>query len=136
VATPEESMFINTAINKQIDMKKEFEIEKVKQVLTVDDDDWFYVLANKYKREVGIFLFKFKFDASREPVFEFLFTWRVQLEIGDASIYIYEGDNKEFHYKEMILSYKTAFNNTFNVLVLDMSKEDCENRVIFRHESF
>jgi hypothetical protein len=48
VATPEESMFINTAINKQIDMKKEFEIEKVKQVLTVDDDDWFYVLANMY----------------------------------------------------------------------------------------
>jgi hypothetical protein len=29
-------------------MKKEFEIEKVKQVLTVDDDDWFYVLANMY----------------------------------------------------------------------------------------
>lgn len=49
---------------------------------------------------------------------------------------MYEGENEDFHYKELILSYKTAFNNTFTVLVLDMSKEDCENRVIFRHESF
>ena len=45
-------------------------------------------------------------------------------------------NKKQFSYKEMILSFKTAFNNTFNILVLDMSKEDTKNRIVFRHESF
>jgi hypothetical protein len=104
----------------------------------VDDinDDWFYVLANKYQKELGVFMIRFKFKSNGDPVHEFLFTWKVQLEIGDASIYMYEGDNHKFHFKEMILSFKTAFNNTYNIFVLDMSKEQCDNRVIFRHESF
>jgi hypothetical protein len=79
---------------------------------------------------------RFKFNKDGDPVREFLFTWRVQLEIGDARIDMYEGDNGKFHFKEIILSFKTAFNNTYNIFVLDMSKENAENRVIFRHESF
>jgi hypothetical protein len=123
-----------------IDMKEIFEVERVKQILTVDGEDWIYVLANKYQKELGVFLFRFKVDAFGEPTIDFLYTWRVQLEIGDASIDMFEGDGKasekNFNYKEMILSFKTAFNNTFNIFVLDMSKEESENRVVFRHESF
>lgn len=60
-----------------IDMKEIFEVERVKQILTVDGEDWIYVLANKYQKELGVFLFRFKVDAFGEPTIDFLYTWRV-----------------------------------------------------------
>jgi hypothetical protein len=47
VATAEECFFVNDAISYC--MNEKFQIARVKYVLSADeDDDWFYVLANRY----------------------------------------------------------------------------------------
>lgn len=43
--------------------------------------------------------------------------------------------NKQKGLKELIVSYKTIFINTYNVIVMDISVND-EQTMIFRHESF
>ena len=43
--------------------------------------------------------------------------------------------NKEKGIKEITISFKTIFINTYNVVVMDISKES-EKSLIFRHESF
>lgn len=64
---------------------------------------------------------------------KFLIKWKNKLDIGDTNIYVLR--NIEKGIKEIIISYKTIFINTFNVVVMDISKE-AEKSIIFRHEGF
>ena len=43
--------------------------------------------------------------------------------------------NTETGIKELVISYKTIYINTFNVAVLDITTE-AQQQMIFRHESF
>ena len=64
---------------------------------------------------------------------QFLIKWKNKLDIGDPNIYVLR--NKQKGLKELIVSYKTIFINTYNVIVMDISVND-EQTMIFRHESF
>jgi len=44
------------------------------------------------------------------------------LDIGDTQLFILR--NKESGLKELIVSYKTIFINTYNVVVMDITVED------------
>lgn len=37
-------------------------------------------------------------------------------------------------FKELIVSYKVIYINTYNIMVLDISHQ-CDHRIIYRHES-
>ena len=71
--------------------------------------------------------------------------WQHKLELDDANIYILRGhdnitkggDSKDQSYKELIISFKTCYLNTYNVIVQDLSPEKKEDRkTLFRHEAF
>ena len=64
---------------------------------------------------------------------KFLIKWKNKLDIDDTNIYVLR--NIEKGIKEIIISYKTIFINTFNVVVMDISA-DAEKSIIFRHEGF
>ena len=55
-----------------------------------------------------------------------------KLDIGDANIVINRRDEDS---KELVLSYKTIYINTFTIMVLDIETET-KRGLIFRHESF
>ena len=38
--------------------------------------------------------------------------------------------------KELVISYKTIFINTFNVIVIDIANGGGANNVVFKHVSF
>lgn len=58
--------------------------------------------------------------------------WKNKLDISDADISLV---HQEQEYRELVVSYKTIFMNTYNVLVVDISQPD-HQWLQFRHESF
>ena len=65
--------------------------------------------------------------------FNFLLKLKNKLDIGDANIEVHKCQTR--HYKELIISYKTIYMNTFNVTVLDITNPKAF-KTVFRHESF
>jgi hypothetical protein len=45
--------------------------------------------------------------------------WKNKLDIADADIAVVRNEDKKF--KELVVSYKTIFINTYNVKVIDIS---------------
>lgn len=68
--------------------------------------------------------------------------WPNKLNIGDANILISRGEDKELgsKYKELIVSYKTIFINTYNIIVQEISSDPDqqyqEDAVLFKFEGF
>ena len=55
-----------------------------------------------------------------------------KLDIGDTNIFI---NHRSADSRELIISFKTIFINTFTVYVLDITTEDAKT-LLFQHESF
>jgi hypothetical protein len=93
----------------------------------------FYILSNKYEEKLGFFVLKVN---EQDPYnSKFLIKWKNKLDIGDASIYVLRNETGKENIKEIIISYKTIFINTYNIVVMDITSESTQN-MIFRHESF
>lgn len=52
---------------------------------------------------------------------KFLMKWKNKLDIGDPNMVILR--NFETKIKELIISYKTIFMNTYNVICMDISTD-------------
>ena len=53
---------------------------------------------------------------------EFIINMGNKLDIADANIFVLRNPDKM--YKELVLSYKTIYLNTYNITVLDISQTD------------
>ena len=66
--------------------------------------------------------------------------WRHQLDIDDANMAISRGtDNrtrKTKNFKELIISYKTIYINTFTVVIKDLSDNSENIGILAKHEAF
>ena len=58
--------------------------------------------------------------------------WKNKLDIADADVNIVRNHRKKF--KELVISFKTIFMNTYNVQVIDISSDT--EKILFRHECF
>ena len=77
----------------------------------------FYILANKYKEKLGLFMLRLNENNPKD--FKFLIKIKNKLDIADADIFVCR--NKEKHYKELVVSYKTIFVNTYSLFIIDIS---------------
>lgn len=68
---------------------------------------------------MGVFLIKFHQD--RVESYSFLLKWKNKLQIADADLFILH--NKEAGFRELVISYKTIYINTYNVKVIDISNK-------------
>jgi hypothetical protein len=69
------------------------------------------VLSNKYQQKLGMFLVKFLENAPSEH--KFILKWKNKLDISDADVAIVRNTKKK--YKELVVSFKTIYMNTYNV---------------------
>ena len=104
------------------------------EIIYDEDDKVFYILTNKFEEKLGFFVIKFKED---NPLTKsFLIKWKNKLDIGDTNINVLRTENT----KEVIISFKTININTYNLMVMDISKDSVGQKekktIIFRHESF
>ena len=98
------------------------------------------VLANKFDEKLGFFVVKMpeKGPDSNDGI-KFLIKWKNKLDIGDTNMYILRtkknSEDGEGGLKELIISFKTIYINTYNVVCMDITTDE-EQLMIFRHESF
>ena len=116
---------------KEVDINDEYQIASIKSVIYDQEEKFYYVLSNKFEEKLGFFVIKV---SEKDPSDKrFLIKWKNKLDIGDPNMYILR--NYESKLKELIVSYKTIYINTYNVICMDVSVED-DQLMIFRHESF
>lgn len=89
--------------------------------------------------KLGFFVLKIKEGKPQVNPDEdnFLIKWKNKLDIGDASLHVLRTFDKNGEpLKEIIISYKTIYINTYNVICMDISGKQEKLSLIFRHESF
>jgi len=131
VASNDDGIYIDTKKKIEVDIDEEYNIANIKAIIFDTDDDVFYLLTNKYMEKLGFYVLKMNEDDPHNC--KFLIKWKNKLDIGDTNIFVLRNRVKSI--KEIIISFKTIFINTFNVVVMDISK-DSHKSIIFRHESF
>lgn len=93
------------------------------------------MISNKKEGVLGFYLIKF--DANNPQNYFFLTTWKHNLDIENVNISISRGEHPNgTNFKELIVSYKTIFINTFTVVTKDLSASDGSINIINKHESF
>ena len=139
IASSDDCIYLNLSGNKkqEIDIDQEFMISDIKCV--INDRGNFFLLANKTRGKLGLFLIRMdekypmimdRSTGSQQLNGEFIIQEGNKLNIADANLFVLSNDRQG--YRELILSYKTMYINTFNCNVIDL----CDKTIIFRHESF
>ena len=84
-------------------------------------------MANQLGEDIGLFLFKLKIDDLSN--IEFIIKHNNMLLNDDCDLEILNLEGQT--YEELIVSYKTIYINTYNIVSVDLGL----NRVVYRHES-
>ena len=122
--------------NTVVDFNELYGVQSIKSILYDREDEAFYLLCNKKNGFIGFYLYKF---SERNPKdFTILTSWRHNLSIGDANIFLSRGyTKKKKPFKELICGYKTIYINTYNTVVLDLGAVIHKGRqTIYKHEAF
>ena len=144
LASNEDCIYVNLkkkGPDVEFDLDENFHISCIEEAIYDAQDKCFFIIANKLKGQLGLYLLKI---SEEDPtMYNYLVKWNTKLQVGNANVYIQRSGAGQF--KEIIVSYKSIYVNTFNVLVIDLSEAPCcsgENdaqhglNMIFRHESF
>jgi hypothetical protein len=87
---------------------------------------------------LGFYLIRF--DAKNPEDFQFLTSWGHNLDIGDANMFMLKGldphSGNGSYFKELVVSYKTIYINTFNISLTDLASTDDKSNTLFRFEPF
>ena len=119
VSTQKECLWINRKTKIEKDMDEELKVKEIKEIKYDSELNSFFMLSNKYQQLLGFYVQKI--DADRPEKNNFLIKWKNKLDIGDTNIFILR--NKEHGYREICISYKTIYINTYNIMVMDMKSD-------------
>lgn len=137
VASERDCYYINMKTNNVFDIDEEYRIDCIREIKYDNEDKAFYLLANKQKEKLGFFLIKINED---NPLTDSLYLtlWKNKLDIADANITLLRGTDEENGepYKELVISYKTIYINTYNVVVVDGTEKTEGSAIIYKHEAF
>ena len=121
-------------INKkiEIDLDEKFKIGVIKEIIHDEEDHVFYILSNKYDDKLGFFIIRMD-EFNPEQNFKFLTKYKNKLDIGDCDIFVMRTQNPNL--KELVVSFKTIYINTYNIIIYDISSDKGQSMVA-KHESF
>jgi hypothetical protein len=117
VASPEDCIYVDLKNDVEVDIDHQYQVSFIKEIIYDEEDKLFYFLSNKYDEKLGFFVFSIKENDPFDN--KFFIKYKNKLDIGDADIYILR--SKKNRLKEIVISYKTIYINTFNILVMDIS---------------
>ena len=66
---------------------------------------------------------EYRLDSEEDPNdYQFFLKWKNKLDIGNADVQIIK--NKDSKYKELLVSYKSIYMNTYTLYILDISTDN------------
>jgi hypothetical protein len=85
-------MYIDMKKGIEVDIDEAFDITDIKSIIYDDEEQEFYLLANKSNGIIGFFLMKFPIhDPSKV---ERLTMWKHNLDIDNANMFLSKGNNE------------------------------------------
>jgi len=123
----DDGIYYNSRNREFVDLDLLYSISNIREITHDAEDRAFYILANKYAEKLGLFLVRFEEDNPQK--YKFVLKIKNKLDIADADIAVMRNQAKKF--KELIISYKTIFMNTFTIYVIDLSSK--EMLTLFKH---
>ena len=126
VSTHFDVLYVDIKRKIEVDIDDLFHIADMKSVINYNKK--FYILANKLCGTLGYFLLSIDENDPADSA-QFLVNYKTKLEIGDAKMFLSETANKDL---QLIISFKSIYINTFNVIVVDIKSE----RIKYRYECY
>ena len=121
-------MYLDTKKNIEIDIDELYDISDFKQVVYEPIKKVFYMVFNTLNEELGFYVLRI--DEKNPENGKFLIKWKSKLNISDVNINLFENDGL----KELIISWKVIFINTYNLVSMDISSENSKS-LLFWYES-
>ena len=111
-------LYVNLKTGFEMDIDEQENISDVCNILA--DEKYFYILANKKADVLGYFLLMIEIDHPEKEAI-YLINWTNKLSIRQVDLNFMEdyNDDKKLQ-KYLVVSYKAAGSNTFNVFVFDV----------------
>ena len=131
VASKDDGIYCNFKTKKQLDLDDLYQISNICEIIHDEEEGNFYMLVNKHKGMLGLFLIQMD-EANPGTMYQFFLKYNSKLNVGDASISIIRNPKKNT--KELLVGYKTIFMNTYTVHVINISQAD--KFTIFQHLDF
>jgi len=130
VSNKEDTRHINLKTKYETCVTQACGVTAILKIIYDAEDKKFFIMANKCEY-LGLYIVKL--DALRPEDNCFIIRWQSKLLNGDGNMMIFR--NKQRGLKELIVSYKTIYVLTYNLILLDITTEN-DPSMIFRHESF
>lgn len=119
VASVQDGIWVNTVTKREVDLDVVFQISDIRCIVYDSEEDVFYLLANRFREGIGFFLIRF--DAQDPAKYNFLTTWKQNLDVDNVNMNLSRGVEKNgTPFKELIISYKTIFINTYTVVTQNL----------------
>jgi len=122
----EDLFYVSLETRTEFDVDEHYELGALKEMIYDPTDKFFYLVTNKHQGKLGFFVLRIERNPAEG---KFLIQWKNRLDIGDVNLSILNQNGL----KEIIISYKIIYLNTFNVVSIDIS--GAQELMLFRHES-
>ena len=132
IASNDDGIYKDIKKGIEIDLDDKFNIGIIKEIIHDEEDHVFYILANKYDEKLGFFIIRMD-EFNPESNFKFLTKYKNKLDIGDCDICVMRSKGSSL--KELVVSFKTIYINTYNIIIYDISSDKGQSMVA-KHESF
>ena len=116
IASTDDGIYKDIKKGIEIDLDDKFRIGKIKEIIHDEEDHVFYILSNMYDEKLGFFILRMD-EFNPESNFKFLVKYKNKLSIGDCDIFVM----RQKGMKELVISYKTIYINTYNIIIIDIS---------------
>ena len=123
--------YIDLENDTEYDIDYLYKLSDIRSVVFSHENNKYYVFANRSKGFLGQYLYEFdesNLDENENLIPDILISQRSLLDNGDTklNLIVSEGTNK------LVLSFKSIYINTYNVLIIDLDTK----QVDIRHESY
>ena len=105
-----------------------YKISDIRSVIYCEENNKFYVFANRSKGFLGQYLYELdetNLDEDGQIIANVLINQQSLLDNGDTNLFLIDGE-------KLVLSYKCIYINTYNVQIIDLESK----RIDIRHESY
>ena len=119
ISSQEDGIYKDMRNGTEIDLDEKFNIGIIKEIIHDDEDECFYLVANKYDEKLGFFIVRMS-DSDPIGDFKFLTKYKNKLDIGDCKLSVMRSGEGQNRLKELVISYKTIYINTYNIVIMDI----------------
>jgi hypothetical protein len=136
LASESDGWWFNEVTEKAIDLDHSYSVDCIKEIVYDIDERKFFFLANNKNGKIGFFMTCFE---ELNPLnYTNMTLCETSLEIEDAKLEIMRtfDEVEKVYSKELVITYKTIFINTYNVQIYDLSAPIDKQATLYIHESF